>query len=117
MNTGTFDFEMFLVKFSCIVYPALIGILTAKKCGVRSWSLDSLCSELLKVRVNQKRMLENNGELLLLVIDSKVQAWKNSQQLLNDADYDMMKNRHRILAWFQIILIYIFRGIVYMICC
>lgn len=93
LNTGTFDFEMFLVKFSCIIYPALIGILTAKKCGVRSWSLDSLCSELLKVRVNQKRMLENNGELLLQVIGSKVQAWKNSQQLLNDADYDMMKKQ------------------------
>lgn len=38
-------------------------------------------------------MLENNGELLLLVIDSKVQAWKNSQQLLNDTDYDMMKKQ------------------------
>lgn len=83
LECGTFDFASFLTRFSRIVYPALVGMLTAKSLGVKSWSLDSLCGEILNVHTNQKTMLEEDGRLLLQAIVARVDAWTKRQKPLD----------------------------------
>lgn len=74
-----FDFDVFLVSLSRILHPVLIKMLTAKANNIKSWSLDSLCSTILNIQVNQKKILEQNGDLLLKRIAADVDLWQNLQ--------------------------------------
>lgn len=91
LNCDSFDFSTFIKGFSHIIYPALIGLLTAKKLDVSSWTLDSLCSKILHIQVNQKEMLNNNGALLLDTIEENILKWREKQQSLAKEDYEEMK--------------------------
>ncbi len=88
-----FDFVLFLKSFSQVLYPILIGLLTAKELGIKSWSLDSLCGEILNVQVNQKERMADNAQLLLVILANKMEQWQERQQPLGKGSYSKMKQR------------------------
>lgn len=94
----SFDFSPFLISFSHLLYPALVGLLFAKSKGRKSWSLDSLCSAILDVKVNQKGMLDSNGKLLLQKIETNISSWMVSQQPLSEEEYDEMRKKALLLG-------------------
>lgn len=98
LNFQQFNFKTFLVKLGQILYPALVSMLTAKSHSLKFWRLDSLCSVVLDVHVNQKGMLDDNGSPLLQVIDSNVQAWMLNQVPINGDDYGNMAKQAGVIG-------------------
>lgn len=69
-----------------MIYPALCGIIAARKLKASAWSLDSLCSELKSVQVNRQGLLDRNGDALLNLLDQSVSSWMSGQPKLPDYD-------------------------------
>lgn len=89
-----FNFEYFLLALSRKLYHPLLRLLAAKSIGLSSWSLSSLCSNILNVQVNQKGLLENNGKELLEKISNGIRLWQMGQQeVSDDAEFLVMVGR------------------------
>ena len=66
-----FDFGLFLEKLNTIIYNSILTYLINKKYRKECFTLDELCSSILKVHFN-KESLENNGEQYLCDINNSV---------------------------------------------
>jgi len=87
-----FDFKVFLTCLSGILYPVLIEMLTTKAAKKKAWNLTELCGIILSVQVNRTGVLDNNGNLLLEEIKSKVEHWRNRQVHPTASACDKMRN-------------------------
>ena len=87
----SFNFRSFLVAFSRELYHPLLCLLTAKASEMKSWSLDSLCSCILNVQVNQRGMLDEDGKQLLKKISDNICLWEKCQEAIDDAGYKAME--------------------------
>lgn len=89
-----FNFEIFLLALSHELYSPLLKLLAAKSIGLSSWSLSSLCSNILNVQVNQKGLLENDGKELLETISKRIRLWMDCQQEeIDNSEYQVMAER------------------------
>lgn len=94
LSYKAFNFERFLLAFSHELHRPLLRLLAAKANGLKSWSLDSLCSNILNVPVNQKDVLENDRKKLIEKISENLNSWlKPQQEAIEDAEYKTMEEK------------------------
>lgn len=96
LSQPDFDFEYFISRLSRMIYPALCGIIAARRLKASAWTLDSLCSELKSVQVNRPGLFDRNGDALLKLMDLSVSSWMSGQSKLPDYDetefYESLKS-------------------------
>lgn len=95
-----FDFEMFLNRLSCILYPILIEMLAMKYSKHKGWGLEDLCGVILSCQPNKNGCLDNNGDGLLREISQKVNNWRSNRTKTPTADaIDEIKTRATLVGW------------------
>jgi len=98
-RTMDFDFELFLMLLSQILYPVLIEMLAIQASKRKSWKLDELCGVILSCQVNKRGYLKHNGEQILKEISKKISEWRSKQSTPSDSKVQQIKQSASTIGW------------------